>query len=479
MLTSRQIRVLIVDDDEDDFHIISDYMKTIQTEKFVIDWCNSYEAAVKKITDKEYDIYFVDYRLGNKSGLDLLQEVNAEELDEPIVLLTGKGSKDIDIKAMQSGATDYLIKSELNSEKLERCIRYSLDRMENLKELRTRENKYRNLFESSKDAVFIANEKLEFIEANAAALELFVLPGKDWSASLYDFIKDPLQKQALQSRLGRGENISDMEIDILAPGGEIPCLLAVSFLASSNGQHLVHGILHDMSNIKKAETANIQAQKLAANERLMRTLAHEIRNPLNNISLSIDHFQLPYENTDKQQRLVEIIQRNSVRINQIITELLDLTRPQELIFEHYSLQQILDESLDTAIDRINLHNMKLSKSYPPGQLMINADKTKLCIAFTNILINAIEAMEPEKGELTVIAKETPECHTVVISDNGKGISPEYLSKLFEPFFTLKQNGVGLGLATSYSIIQSHKGSVQVDSQVGKGTKFTISFNKAG
>ena len=169
MLTGQKIRVAIIDDDEDDYFIIADFIDSIQKDKFSIDWCNNYQAAIEKIRARDYDIYFVDYRLGSRTGLELLQEIAAEKLDDPIVLLTGKGNKDIDIKAMESGATDYLIKSELNSEKLERCIRYSLDRAADLKELRTRENKYRNLFESSNDAIFIGNEALVLKEVNQAA----------------------------------------------------------------------------------------------------------------------------------------------------------------------------------------------------------------------------------------------------------------------------------------------------------------------
>ena len=152
MLTTRKIKVLIIDDDEDDFFIIAGYINDIQAGKFIIDWCNNYQEALKNFRTKAYDIYFVDYRLGNHTGLELLQEMAGEKFNDPIVLLTGKGSKDIDIRAMQSGATDYLVKSELNTEKLERCIRYSLDRTASLKELKARENKYRNLFEGSKDA---------------------------------------------------------------------------------------------------------------------------------------------------------------------------------------------------------------------------------------------------------------------------------------------------------------------------------------
>src|SRR5688572_15638137 len=114
MPNNREINVVIIDDDEDDYFIIADYLGGIEGSRFKIDWCNNYEMARQKISERAYDIYFVDYRLGNRTGLELLNETINDGFDDPIVLLTGKGNKDIDVKAMQSGATDYLIKSELN-----------------------------------------------------------------------------------------------------------------------------------------------------------------------------------------------------------------------------------------------------------------------------------------------------------------------------------------------------------------------------
>jgi two-component system, sporulation sensor kinase E len=401
------------------------------------------------------------------------------QCDRPIVLLTGKGNKAIDIKAMQEGATDYLVKSDLNTEKLERCIRYSLDRAESLRELKDRENKYRNLFKGSKDAIFIADKNLFFTECNRAASSLFGLEnGELLHHGLFEFINEEKQKEKLHQVLEKGENTSDIEMQIQHQDGEIkPCLLSVSFQKDFHLHYLIHGIIHDITNIKRAEEANIQAQKLAANERLIRILAHEIRNPLNNITLAVDQLQLPGEEEKKQGYLTGIIQRNCTRINKIITELLDLTKPLELKFEKFPLQEILDESLSLATDRINLQHIKVQKNYPDSPLEIEADKSKLIIAFTNLVINAIEAMETGRGELDVSISALSNVYSVSIRDNGKGIPEEYLSKLFEPFFTSKKNGMGLGLAACYSIIESHGGSIQVESKVNKGSNFIVSFNR--
>jgi two-component system, sporulation sensor kinase E len=477
MLKGNQIRIGVIDDDEDDFFIIKDYISEIENVNFVIDWLNSYKSAIDKIKAGAYHLYFLDYRLGNETGLELLQEATAMECDCPIVLLTGKGNKAIDIKAMQSGATDYLVKSELNSEKLERCIRYSLDRADSLRELKARENKYRNLFKGSKDAVFISDKNLVFTEYNQAASLLFG-SGELLHCSLFDFLKDETQKEKLRDFLVKEENASDIEIQIQDPQGEVkPCLLSVSFQLDSHPHHLIHGIIHDITNIRKAEQANLQAQKLAANERLIRILAHEIRNPLNNITLAVEQLKTPSDDEEIQNYLVGIVQRNCTRINKIITELLDLTKPLELKFEKHSLQDILDESLSLANDRINLQHIKVQKNYPDSPIELDVDRSKLIIAFTNLVINAIEAMETNKGELDVSISALPTTCSVSIRDNGKGIPDEFLPKLFEPFFTSKKNGMGLGLAACYSIIESHKGTIHIETKIDRGSTFIISFKR--
>src|SRR5919206_5102547 len=116
---SQPLHILIVDDDEDDFFITSDYIRNIPYGEYRIDWSYNYADALKKLVSNQYDVYFVDYRLGIKTGMDLLNDAIKNGCEAPIILLTGKGTQEIDVKAMESGAYDYLIKSELNTEKLE------------------------------------------------------------------------------------------------------------------------------------------------------------------------------------------------------------------------------------------------------------------------------------------------------------------------------------------------------------------------
>jgi signal transduction histidine kinase len=162
----------------------------------------------------------------------------------------------------------------------------------------------------------------------------------------------------------------------------------------------------------------------------------------------------------------------------MITELLESTKTLDLDFKKHSLQEVVEESLSVASDRINLQKITLNKAFLPSPLYVLADKSKLQIAFSNILINAVESMEMQKGELCVSINEAPNSYRVSIKDNGKGIAQEHLSKIFDPFFTMKKNGLGLGLSAAYGIFQSHKATMQVESMVNNGTTFILDFNKS-
>lgn len=477
-LQEHPTRILIIDDDEDDFFIVSDFIKSIETGNFKIDWCYAYKDAIRIIGERSHDLYFVDYRLGAKTGLDLLKDAVALKCEEPIILLTGKGNPEVDREAMRIGAMDYLIKSDLNTEKLERCIRYSLERSATIKALRASEQKYRSIFESSKDAVFITDPTLRFIDVNAAASELLSdSKEKLLELSVYDLIEGEALKNRIRESLETVGEIIDLEIVILDHQNEKKiCILTASKQIEDNGQVNFQGIIHDITNIKKAEKATLYAEKLAAAGRLVSTLAHEVRNPLNNIQMSVEHLDAPEVNVDDKM-FFEIIKRNVRRINDLIGELLDSYRPTEKAFRAINLHRVVDDSVMVASDRTVLQGIKIEVACMDQPSIILADEEKLKIALVNILVNATEAIQAteREGRIKVSLWQKDNFYKVEIADNGCGIPPEILSKLFEPYFTSKRNGMGLGLASTLNIIQSHNGTIDVRSQVNVGTTFTITF----
>ena len=473
------IRILIVDDDEDDFLIIKEYISNIGRQEFIIDWCYLYKEAELKIAEGKYHLYFVDYLLGAKTGLELIQDSIKNNCEEPFILLTGNGNHAIDLMAMESGAVDYLVKGELGVEKLERCIRYSLERASSIKALRTNERKFRNIFERSKDMVSIADENLFFTEVNNAA---FTLLGYDreelFSKNLYNLLTNKSDINFIIKQLSLSGDVSDKELEILTKTGEKKhCTLTISRETDITGAVYIQGIMHDITLLKKTEKDTLMLEKLNIAGRLVRIMAHEVRNPLSNIMLSAEQLELVMDR-EKAGPCLEIINRNCKRIGNLITELLDSSRRDPVSVEKKSLQSILDETLEAAIDRINLRHIQLQRNYLDEPAWVMADDEKLKIAFLNIIINAVEAMPDKEGKLIVSINKKDDQYMVSIEDNGCGISDEDLPQVFEPYFTSKQNGMGLGLASTLNILQSHNASYDVQSKPGSGTVFKLFFNMA-
>ena len=472
-------RILIVDDDEDDFIITSEYIHSIPGSSIKVQWAKNYNEGLRRLLAGEFDLYFVDYRLGAKSGVDFLKEAFRNDCEEPIVLLTGKGNYDVDIQAMQLGAVDYLIKTELSTDKMERCIRYALERASTLKALKANERKYRSIFEQSKDVVFVADGSLNFKEVNDAIKNLLEYTKDEvLKMNLCDLIDIPEQKEFLTNSLLSKKEVNDWEVVLNTKSLEKKyCILSVTIQhAGADGQY-VQGMIHDITNLKKIEKTTLQGEKLAATGRLVRIIAHEVRNPLNNITLSVEQMQQDIKD-EPMQLYMNIISRNGKRINDLISQLLNTSRPSENILEKQTFQQIMDDVIAASVDRLTLKRIKLQLGYPDKPLEIMADREKLKLALLNIVINAVEAMEEQKGELSISLQELENKALLLIADNGCGITEEDISRLFEPYFTQKRNGVGLGLTFTLNILQAHKANIEVSSKPGAGTTFKITFSLA-
>ncbi len=219
------------------------------------------------------------------------------------------------------------------------------------------------------------------------------------------------------------------------------------------------------------------AEKFAATGRMARTIAHEVRNPLTNIDLATSQLRSETGPTDENSlMLFDMIQRNSKRINQLITELLSATRFVDLSRENVSVNELLDEVLELAKDRLELNQIEVSKFYTPDMCDISVDPAKIKIALLNIVVNAAEAMEGTKGVLTIFTKNEDNKCVIEISDNGIGMDATALGKLFEPYYTTKTKGNGLGLTNTENIILNHNGTIEVVSAPGEGTTFIIKFD---
>jgi signal transduction histidine kinase len=231
------------------------------------------------------------------------------------------------------------------------------------------------------------------------------------------------------------------------------------------------------SNTELQELKSVE--KFTATGRIARTIAHEVRNPLTNIFLATEQLEEMIDHNKDSKVLLDMISRNGSRINQLVADLLNATRFAQLDFQEREINDLLEETLELAKDRIDLNDIKVVKVYTNNSCHALVDTEKIKLAFLNIIVNAIEAMENGKGVLQIITKRIDHKCLIEIKDNGKGMDESVLQNLFEPYFTNKQKGNGLGLTNSQNIIFNHKGSINVQSKQGKGTTFLIILNLSG
>jgi signal transduction histidine kinase len=221
-------------------------------------------------------------------------------------------------------------------------------------------------------------------------------------------------------------------------------------------------------------------EKFAATGRIARTIAHEVRNPLTNINLAVEQLQTELDGLrpENGELMLEMINRNSARINGLITDLLNSTKFTDLVYAKVSVNHLLDETLELAGDRIQLKNIAVIKNYSVDICDISIDVERIKIAFLNIIVNAVEAMEPGKGILRLTTFSREDKCVIQIADNGPGIAKESQTRIFEPYFTNKPKGTGLGLTNTQNIILNHNGQITFESKNGEGTTFTIQLNFA-
>lgn len=266
---------------------------------------------------------------------------------------------------------------------------------------------------------------------------------------------------------------------------------SISPLTDPDGSLIGHTLIfQDITKFKEMEEQMNRLDKMGAIGLLAAGMAHEIRNPLASLSGSIQMLKSELRLKRHQQQLMKIILRESERLNALITDFLLFATPPQAGKNPYAIQKIIEETIDLLIHSPSFHDgirIRQPNSQKNIQAMIDPDQMKQ--VFWNLLINAVHAMS-NGGEIRInleqengtfwerefplpIQKRGKEWIKISISDSGKGISSQEKEKIFEPFFTTKETGTGLGLSIVHKIIENHNGVIKVESEVGKGSTFTI------
>lgn len=486
-MENHSAKVLLVDDDEDDYILTRDLLAESEGAAFNLEWIATYTAALEAIGQKQHDAYLVDYRLGDRTGLELLHTVIAQGCKAPIILLTGQGDHEIDVEAMKAGAADYLDKSQLGAPLLERSIRYAIERKRAEQKIREQAA----LLDIATDAILVRDLDSKILFWNKGAERLY---GWDAETAIGKYANQLLYKTAAPEL----EEIQQIVIHQDKWQGELrhvtkdhkDIVVESRWTLVHDDEEKPRSILvvnTDITEKKQLEAQFFHAQRMESLGTLAGGIAHDLNNVLAPMLMAAQFLQTRVHDEWSQQ-LLSMLEVNAKRGADLVKQVLSFARGLEDKRTILQVRHLIAEIKHIAQETFP-KSIQLYTDIPNDLWTVSGDATQLHQVLMNLCVNARDAM-PEGGTLSITAEnlvidenyarirmDAKAGPYIVIntSDTGTGIAPDLLERIFEPFFTTKEHGkgTGLGLSTVNGIVKSHGGFVDVISYLGEGTQFKV------
>lgn len=325
-----------------------------------------------------------------------------------------------------------------------------------------------------KDALLVVDVDGNVVIANCASQKLFELPAEHKGLPYNDVLPENSPfANLLEETLNKGTQFTDLNVSWASSNGVVELIVSTDVLL--NGSNTIGAVIccHDITERKKLQEQVYRQEKLAALGKLVAGVAHEIRNPLTSISCYIQHWQ---KNKNPSAKALATMSREVARLDAIVNQLLYFTKPAEAKFGYHDINLIINEVLgfltETQQGKFNVVKT-LDYSLSPAWV----DREQMERVFSNIFFNALQAM-PQGGTINVRTYRSNNYIVTEITDTGCGIAQEHMVHLFDPFYSGRPKGTGLGLAIAHEIISAHGGHIEVESEVGKGSTFSL-YVKAG
>jgi PAS domain S-box-containing protein len=488
-MRNHTVRVLLVEDDQDDYFLTRELLAEIEGTRFELDWAASYGTAQEAIARQEHDVYLLDYRLGEHNGLDLLREAVRRGCQGPLILLTGHGDRQVDLEAMTAGAADYLIKAQISSALLERSLRYAIERKRTETTLKVQSR----VLESMAEGVSLVDEQGTILFSNPAFDAMFGYEHGELIGQAATVLNDgtPEENRHLLAHIAeqlqtQGAWVGEIR-NRKKDGTPFLTETHVSTLEMSGKTYRV-SVKQDITGRKNLEEQLRQAQKMEGIGRLAGGVAHDFNNLLTGI---LGYSELNFSKLapgDPVRADLNEIKKLAERAASLTRQLLVFSRRQILAFEVLDLNTVVAD-MDKMLHRLIGEDVELMTVLTPALCRVKADLGQMEQVILNLAVNARDAM-PRGGTLTIrthnvdLEKDRlislpgvgPGRYVLLeVRDTGCGMDERVKAHLFEPFFTTKPvgAGTGLGLATIYGIVEQTGGHIEVQSEVGRGTAFKI------
>ena len=492
------IRVLLIDDDEDCFVITRELLSQLADQTYDLAWSSSYEAALAALSRQAHEVYLIDYRLGSHDGLELLRHAIAGGCQAPIIMLTGQADHEIDVQAMKAGAADYLVKDELDAYRLERSIRYALERQRLLGELEHERYLLYRLMDHLPDSIYFKDAESRFLRISAAKARRCGLrdPAEAVGKTDFDFFAPADAQQGLadeQAVMRSGEPLVGKEEQHVWPDGRVTWVATTKLpLRDAQGRVVgTFGISHDITQQKLAAEAMREAKEAAeaanrAKSNFLANMSHEIRTPMNAI-LGMTELVLDSPLTTSQREYLKMVHESGESLLGLLNDILDFSKIEagklDLQRVAFNLRECLGDAMKSLALRDSEKCLELAcRIHPDVPELFLGDGSRLRQIVVNLVGNAVKFTERGEVVLEVRGQRLTESEVELhlsVRDTGIGIPPEKLGVIFEAFeqadtsTTRRYGGTGLGLAISSRLAALMGGNVWAESELGHGSTFHV------
>ncbi|MEW6156986.1 MAG: response regulator [Verrucomicrobiota bacterium] len=481
------LRVLLIEDDEDDFIITRQFFEEIPRGEYRLDWVATFEEGRQRIALQEHDLYLVDFRLGPDNGLDLLREAVANGCPAPIILLTGLGDRQVDVEAMNAGAADYLVKGQITAALLERSINHSLQRKASEQKLRESEEQYRVLFDCNPHPIWVVDgESLSFLAVNESAIRHYGYSREEFLKMNLSALHARTPQQEVPDSWALREGLTGLWRHVKKNGAIIDVELTSNRLMFQ-GRPAALILANDVTMRLALEAQLRQSQKMESIGTLAGGIAHDFNNILGIISGYASRFHEEPLDSGRFQQSVDAIEKAVARGAGLVRQILTVARKTEVQLVALDLNAIIEDMV-RILGGTFPKTITISLALEPDLPSITADATQIQQALLNLCVNARDAMA-DGGSLKIstglirradlpekFSEADPKDYVrISVADTGTGMDEATRARIFEPFFTTKarDRGSGLGLAVVYGTMKTHHGFIDVQSELGRGTTFQL------
>ena len=489
----RKIRILVAEADLSFAKMIADSMKE-SGGGYGLEAVSSGRDCLEKLRRQKFDILLLDHDLPDGRGLDWLRRFNELGVGIPTIFITTQGDSRLAIEAMKEGVFDYINRSAECAKAFPFVVHRAVEgyhlmveKVRLQKELIETKNFLESVIDKAGDAISVIDLEGKILHWNEGAERIYGSPreealGKTLSHCLYAGDEKGLQEEEktlreLLARVRKGEVIPPMERKRrLRDGREIIAQMTLSPLKDAEGRIIgATRICRDITHLKRAEERLVLAERLSSLGELTAGVAHELRNPLAGIKINTQVLARKKDLSETDRRVLESTQEGIEKIQKIVEDMLHFARPKAAHFQEEDINEVIEKSLSVLQAKLRRANISLVFNWDEKVPRVWIDLHQVQQVLINLMLNAIQAME-KGGTLTLRAfRENGGGVGVEIRDTGVGIPAANLKKIFDPFFTTKSEGTGLGLSISMKILDNHRASLDVESEVGKGSVFTLHF----